>query len=85
MWTIENFTEGDIVIEADEVENKTTVKIFDCSNCTVTVHGKCNLVSLDGCKKVSVQVDAVITGVEVSKCNTTKIYGIEKLPFVNVE
>lgn len=51
----------------------------------IIVQGKCSNVTLDGCKKVNVSVNAVINGVEVNRCNTVKISGIETLPFVNVE
>lgn len=99
-WILENYKEGTVTLDAEKfvedyetreetrtpgVSFKHTVKIFDCQKTTFIINGKCKNIFLDNCKNCQIVVNSVVTGVEMSKCNTCKVQGIENMPFVNIE
>merc|ERR1712166_526628 len=83
-WVIENYKEGVVTLNEESYDEDTadrtpgvtyqyTLKIFDCQNTTFIINGKCKNIFIDNCKKCQIQVQSVVTGVELSKCNTVKI------------
>jgi len=90
-WVIENF-ENEPNITIDEVEKHQLVLIINCKNCTLRLPKKVKNVSVDGCLKVNVIVDDVISSVEMvnsDRCQvqtTGKVnsFAIDKCNGVNV-
>jgi len=62
-----------ITFPAEEVNFGMTFGIFNCKDTTVTVMGKCKSILLEGCKKVTLIVDKVVSQVEVLNCGVVKI------------
>jgi len=82
-WMVENFTEGNIVI--DETRLNDMIYIGNCKNCTITVKGKINGVTVDSCTKVGVVVDDIVSVFEIVNSNSVQCQIIGKAPCVNID
>ncbi|KAL0246891.1 hypothetical protein GEMRC1_008097 [Eukaryota sp. GEM-RC1] len=82
-WRIENFTEGNIVV--DEVSGSQTVAIFNCKNCTVKVEGKARNITIENCSKVGVVFDSCIASAEINRCKNIELQPLGTVPIINIE
>jgi len=82
-WMIENYTEGTIVI--DETRLNDMIYIGNCKNCTITVKGKINGVTVDSCNKVGVVVDDIVSVFEIVNSNSVQCQIVGKAPCVNID
>jgi len=82
-WMIENYTEGNIVI--DETRLNDMIYIGNCKNCTITVKGKINGVTVDCCNKVGVVVDDIVSVFEIVNSNSVQCQIVGKAPCVNID
>jgi adenylyl cyclase-associated protein len=90
-WIIENH-ENDGNISIEELEQKHLVLVINCKNCTVRLPSKVKNVCIDGCLKVNLVCDDVISTVELvnsDRCQvqtTGKVnsFAIDKCNGVNV-
>ena len=57
----------------EETELRHVVYIYNCQNSTITVKGKVNAITLDGCKKVGLLLDSVVSSVETVNCKSVQI------------
>lgn len=62
-----------------------TVYIFKCENCTVQVHGKCNSITADMCKKINIVFDNAVAQLEVINGQSIKCQVMGNVPTVSVE
>lgn len=83
-WEVEYF-ENEQLISIDETNMKQTVYIYKCSNSTIQIKGKVNAIILDGCKKVGLLVDSVVSAVDVINSQSVKIQVTEQAPIVNID
>lgn len=82
-WMVENFTEGQIVI--DETRLNDMIYIGNCKNCTVTIKGKINGVTVDSCNKVGVVCDDIVSVFEIVNSNSVQCQVVGKAPCVNID
>jgi len=82
-WMVENFTEGQIVI--DETRLNDMVYIGNCKNCTITIKGKINGVTVDSCNKVGVVCDDIVSVFEIVNSNSVQCQVVGKAPCVNID
>jgi hypothetical protein len=52
----------------EEVNKSTILSFFSSNNATFTIDGKCKSVLIEGCKKVKLYIDNVISEVSVMNC-----------------
>jgi adenylyl cyclase-associated protein len=80
---IENFTEGTIVV--DDAKLNDMIYVGNCKNCTVTVKGKINGITVDSCTKVGVVVDDIVSVFEIVNSNSVQCQIVGKAPCVNID
>ena len=56
-----------------EREPKHTVYVYQCSDSVLEVKGKCNAITLDGCKKTALVFDTCVAGIELINCTSCKV------------
>jgi len=70
-WLVEHqVKQQSLVIEADV---KQTAYVYQCVDSVLEVKGKCNAITLDGCKKVALIFDSVVAGIELINCTSCKV------------
>ncbi|EDS89370.1 adenylylcyclase-associated protein, putative, partial [Entamoeba histolytica HM-1:IMSS] len=82
-WDI-SYHNGNKNIEIDGTFQD-SIYIFKCENSAVKVNGKINCISVDGCKKLTLICDTIVSYVEVINCNSIDIRVIELTPTVNID
>jgi len=83
-WSIE-FQKNNSSIVVDQAENKHVIYIYKCTNSTVIIKGKVNAVTLDGCKKVGLVCDNIISSVDVINCQSCQVQITGKAPTVSID
>lgn len=69
-WCVEHCVgRNDLIIEAPKMNQ--AVSVYKCKDCVVQVQGKVNAITLDGCTKVGVIFEDVVSSVET--VNSTKL------------
>jgi len=86
-WMVEyQVDRSDLQITA---ERSQTVLLFKCvgkkSRTVVTIDGKVNAVSIDGCNKTSVVVHSVVSTIDMVNCNNCEVQIIGKCPTLNID
>jgi adenylyl cyclase-associated protein len=74
-----------ISIDADKVTVKNSVYIFNCVGATIVVPGKCNTITIDGCKNTQVVFQDVLALCEVVNSKGVKIQCKGKAPTVSID
>lgn len=72
----------DIVIEATM---KHSVYIYKCEGSVITIKGKFNSVTIDGCKKCGIVVDTLLSSIDIINSQSTKIQINDRAPIVNID
>lgn len=83
-WTVENQENNDSV-EITITDPKYAVIIYKCTKTTIKVHGKCNTIFIDNCKRVGVVFEDVISACEMINCQSIQIQVIGKCPTVSID
>jgi len=83
-WVVE-FQKNNNNIVIENPENKHTVYIYKCTGSTITVKGKVNQITVDGCKKTGVVCDNVISGVDVVNSQSVQVQVTGKAPTVSID
>jgi adenylyl cyclase-associated protein len=83
-WLIE-YQEGKHDLTIEDTELKQTVYIYKCSECTITVKGKVNSISVDSCSRVGIIFDDVLSTVEFVNCQNVQTQVLGKVPTVSIE
>jgi len=83
-WVAEGQTTTQTIF-ADKITTKQTVYIFNCIGATIKVDGKCNTITIDGCKNTTVICNDVLALVEVVNSRGIKIHVNGKAPSVAID
>jgi len=83
-WVVEGQT-SQCNIEADQVSIKHSVSIYNCVGATIIVGGKCNTITIDGCKNTSVVFQDVLALCEVVNSRGVKVQCKGKVPTVSID
>jgi len=59
--------------------------IFKCDNSIITVKGKINSVTIDGCKKCGIIVDSLVASLDIVNSTSLKLQVNDKAPIVNID
>jgi hypothetical protein len=65
-WIVENATKEQGVIEVEVTSMGQTVAVYGGVEATVVIKGKCNSISVMGCKKTKILCDSVVSYIEIS-------------------
>lgn len=84
-WVVENYVNHTEVLKLTECNMKQIVYISKCINTTVYVDCKVKSITLDGCKRVNLIVNSVISSVELVNCERTKVHSINELPSMSID
>ncbi|KAJ3362895.1 F-actin-capping protein subunit alpha [Kappamyces sp. JEL0680] len=83
-WSVENqFNNPEVVIEGTEIKH--VVYIYNCQNSTIKIVGKVNAITIDGCKKVGVLVDNVVSTLDTVNSSRVQIQITGKCPTAVVD
>uniref|UniRef100_A0A1I7YXM6 Adenylyl cyclase-associated protein n=1 Tax=Steinernema glaseri TaxID=37863 RepID=A0A1I7YXM6_9BILA len=83
-WNVEYFKDNkEIIVNVKDM--KQTVYIFKCENSVIQVKGKCNSITLDGCKKTSVVFDSLLSQVELINCQSVQIQTLGPMPTLSIQ
>jgi len=83
-WMVEYQTgKKDLVIK--DADMKQTVYMYRCVDCVLTVKGKINAITLDGCKKTAVVFDEAISSVEFVNCQSVQAQILVKVPTISID
>ena len=82
-WMIDYQVEG--VINIDDAKLNDVIYIGGCKTCTIVIKGKVNAITVDGCTKVGVVCDNIVSVVELVNCNSTQMQITGKAPSVNID
>ena len=86
MWTFENFENETIRLEgAEQVDKNFVYNFFSCKNCTIIIIGKIKNIQLEGCQKIELHVDTVVSEVSLMNCKVIKAFGKEALKTLTIE
>lgn len=80
-WFVENF-EDDQAIVIDAIELHHSVYVYNCRNSTVQIKGKFNAISLDGCSKIGLVVDTLVSSIDLVKTKSFAIQVLDKCPTI---
>jgi len=83
-WNVEYF-KNNPDIQINDVEPNHSVYVFKCEGSTVKVNGKCNNIIIDGCKKVAVVFNSVVSSCEFINCQSVQMQVLGKVPTISVE
>ena len=64
---------------------KQKVYVYQCVDSVLEVNGKCNAITLDGCKKMAVVFDSVVAGIELINCSSCTVQVKEVVQTVTVD
>lgn len=82
-WLVEHqVKQSGLAIDADV---KHTAYVYQCVDSVLVVKGKCNAITLDGCKKTSLVFDAVVAGIELINCTSCTIQVKEACQTITVD
>jgi len=83
-WNVENYSNNQ-EIKITETSMNQTVYIYGCDNCLITVEGKVNQITLDGCKKTSVVFESAISSLDFVNCKSCKAQVTKVVPTINID
>eukprot|EP00483_Globobulimina_turgida_P002065 UN02067 len=82
IW-VENYVEG--VEEIKEAGIKNEVYIVNCKNTGFRLATKCKAVIVDSCTKIQVEIDSVLTSVDMINTNGSTLYLKSNVPTLNID
>ena len=71
-WVAENYGEG--VVQFEKAEMKHDVGIYGCMNSGFMVPKKVRSVAIDGCKKIQVEVNDVVSSLEMVNSSNVTVF-----------
>ena len=78
MWTFENYENETIKLEGPEQVDKNFVyNFFSCKNCKIIIVGKIKSIQMEGCQKIELSVDTVVSEVSFMNCKVIKAFRIK--------
>lgn len=82
-WVVENFKTGDLTF--NEINHSNTLQIFSCSNTTVIVGAKVKSVLVEGCQKLTLKLNGVVTSLKILNSSQITVEADHQLPMANIE
>eukprot|EP01084_Bolivina_argentea_P022838 42479_1 len=82
IW-VENYTEG--VEEVKEATIKNDIYIVNCKNTGFRIPTKCKTVIIDSCEKVQVEIEEVLTSVDMVNTKSSTLYLKKSVPTLNID
>lgn len=83
-WRVEYQSNNNNLV-IDETDLKHTIYIYKCNECTITVKGKVNSITLDSCTRVGLLFDDVLSTVEFINSTNVQMQVMGKVPTVSIE
>ena len=83
-WSIEHQRSAR-ALSVEGVTMKQTVYAYDCVDCVITIKGKANCVTLDGCVRTAVVFDSALATCEVVNCSSVEVQCLVRVPTVSVD
>ena len=84
-WVVENYVNHPGMLKLENCDMKQIVYISKCVNTTVYVDCKVKSIILDGCKRVNLIVNSVISSVELVNCERCKVHSVNELPSLAID
>ena len=72
-WFLQNFEDETKVFDAEKLENKTSILISNCINCTFDVPKKVNKIGLTNCENVKIIMESLISQCEITNSKKLEI------------
>eukprot|EP00842_Homolaphlyctis_polyrhiza_P000586 jgi/Hompol1/1528/HPOL_004974-RA len=83
-WRIENQVgRDDIVLDQTAINH--VIYIYNCQSTTIQIKGKVNAVVIDGCKKVGVVMDNVVSTVDIVNCKSVQAQVTGRAPTILID
>jgi len=82
IW-VENYVEG--VEEIADATIKNEIYIVNCRECGFKVSSKVKQVTIDSCKKVQCEIEAVLTGIDMINTKGSTLYLKKQAPTLNID
>lgn len=83
-WVVEGQT-STVTIAADQLSVKHTVYVYNCVGATVIIEGKCNTITVDGCKNTSIVFQDVLAMCETVNSKNIKVQCKGKSPTISID
>lgn len=83
-WRVEYQRNNHNLVISD-TDLKQTIYIYNCSECTVTVKGKVNSITIDSCHRVGLLFDDVLAMVEFINSTSSQMQVMGKCPTVSID
>ena len=85
-WVYENYTNETIVIsDPDEVNRRISFDFYNMNKCNIKIVGKCQNISVQSCKGTTLEVDQLVSQVELFKCQAFNLRAMKQLPMAAIE
>lgn len=68
VWYIEHHHDPSAPVEVTCESPRHKILVYNCSNATILINGKCNMLSMDKCSRTNLLFDACIASCEVVNC-----------------
>ena len=83
-WANQAGKDGPVQVDAGETDfNK--ISIIDCKDQAFVFSGKVQAILVDNCHGVKIQVEKVITGIEVVNSDKTQLYVQKSAPTISID
>jgi len=83
-WAVEYF-KGNPNLLIEGTETNQSVYVYRCENSTLKVDGKVNNIVVDGCKKLAVVFDNVVSSCEFINCQSVQMQVLGKVPTISID
>merc|ERR1711983_562377 len=83
-WAVEYF-KGNPNLVVEGTETNQSIYVFRCENSTLKVEGKVNNIVVDGCKKMAVVFDNVVSSCEFINCQSVQMQVLGKVPTISID
>ena len=65
--------------------SRQTVNIYKCEDCVIHIQGKVNRISVNGCKKIAVVFENVISSVNFVDCQSVEMQALGRIPMIIID
>lgn len=83
-WAVEYF-KGNPNLVVEGTETNQSIYVYRCENSTLKVEGKVNNIVVDGCKKLAVVFDNVVSSCEFINCQSVQMQVLGKVPTISID
>jgi adenylyl cyclase-associated protein len=84
-WAIQNHIDSKCTLDANKLNKKHTVYIYNCSNTTIEVPGKVTAIIVDGCTNTNVIFNHLIGACEIINCKKIQIQANGCTPIIQID